>query len=404
MIKKLLSIILLLLSFTAFTQPKQDSTLRARLDKIEKQIDMERQHYESEITVLKDKLDYQQNLSERSMNTISVQLDSASYSLTLFATLFAIAAIVLGAYVTYIERKIVRIGEENKELLTKNRKIKEEVEAINQLIQSDIYKLFLKLKREETVHILDRLINVPKDIANFCDILISRELEQDDFTKLKQAYLKLGDSNEFYHPLYEIVFFQHFLARTLQDEKLKTAIVDFIPNGISKAFENDILKSTSDFTTVVVDKGIQAFKKEINLYFKGLTDSEYKDFTPVFQIIFDNLKSRKNRFELFNIVESVPEQRLAKIEFGKILQNQYYSDKPIESELLAFEELNVLITTQQKEEEDVIRKAEEHKKTQEERQKKFEEKRKLREEKQHALKQKHNQANGDPNLSNSETA
>lgn len=375
--KKIITIIFLLISVTVISQTKQDTTWKARLNKLEYKLnDIEKKNYENEIATLKDKLDFQQKMSEQSISSISNQLDSASYNLTLFGLLFAIAAILLGLYVTYIERKIVKIGEENKELLTKNQKIKEDVEALNKLIQSDIYNLFLKIKREESVHLLDRLVKVPKDIANVSQSLLSRELEQEDFVKLRQAYLNLGEIKNDYHHEYHLQFFQHFLGQSLKDEKLRQDISKFIPSGIDSSFENDIIKCTFDFVTVVVDKGIQEFKHEINLFFNGLTNSEFKTFGVVYQLLFDNLKSRKNRFEIFNVVESVQDKRQAKIEFGKLLQDFYADDNPTESELLVYAELKELLATQKQAEDEAKQKAEEQKKKQEERQKQQEEQKK----------------------------
>ena len=372
--KKIITIILLLVSVTVIAQTKQDTSWKARLYKLENKLnEIEKKNYENDIVTLKDKLDFQQKMSEQSISCISNQLDSASYNLTLFGLLFAIAAILLGLYVTYIERKIVKIGEENKELLTKNQKIKEDVEALNKLIQSDIYNLFLKIKREESVHLLDRLVKVPKDISNVSKSLLSRELEQEDFVKLRQAYLNLGEIQTDYHYQYFVQFFQHFLGQSLRDEKLRHEISKFIPSGIDSSFENDIVKCTSDFVTVIVDKGIQEFKHEINLFFNGLTNSEFKSFGAVYQLLFENLKSRKNRFEIFNVVESVQDKRLAKIEFGKLLQNFYSDENPTESELLVYAELKELSTAQQKDEDEAKQKAEEQKKKQEEKQKQQEE-------------------------------
>lgn len=375
--KKIITIVLLLISVTVISQTKHDTTWKARPNKLEYKLnDIEKKNYENDIAAIKDKLDFQQKMSEQSISSISNQLDSASYNLTLFGLLFAIAAILIGLYVTYIERKIVKIGEENKELLTKNQKIKEDVEALNKLIQSDIYNLFLKIKREESVHILDRLVKVPKDIANVCQSLLSRELEQEDFTKLRQAYLNLGEIQNDYHHQYNHLFFQHFLGQSLKDEKLRQVISKFIPSGIGSSFDNDIVKSSSDFVTVIVDMGIQEFKHEINLFFNGLTNSEFKTFGVVYQLLFDNLKSRKNRFEIFNVIESVQDKRIAKIEFGKVLQDFYAEHNPTESELLVYAELKELIAVQQKEEDEAKQKAEEQKKKQEERQKQQEKQKK----------------------------
>ncbi|MBN8697399.1 MAG: hypothetical protein J0L87_12780 [Bacteroidetes bacterium] len=373
--KKFITVTLLIIYSTVFSQSKQDTSWKSRLIKVENLLqNFNNKNIENEISTINDKLDFQQKMYEQTNSSISNQLESASYNLTIFGLLFGIGAILLGFYVTYIERKIVKIGEENKELLTKNQKIKDDVESLNKLIQSDIYNLFLKIKREESVHIIDRLVKVPKDISNVCDTLISRELQQEDFQKIKQAYLNLPNKHEGnYGHYYKIVFSQHFLSQALRDEELREDISKFIPDAIRASFENDITKSTIEFVSVILDKGIQEYKSEINLFFYGLTNSQFKSFMEVYQLFFDNLKTRKNQFEIFNAIESTKDKRLAKIEFGKILLNKYSNDNQSESESLSYNELKELINQQQKEEEEELKKAEEQKKKKEEQKKKVEE-------------------------------
>ncbi len=385
--KKTLTILLIGVATIVFSQSKQDTTWRIKINKLEHQVnEIEKKNIEGEIKILNEKLDFQQKMSEQAVGNISNQLDAASYSLTLFGILFAIAAIGLGFYVTYIERKIVKIGEANQALLVKNQKIKDDVEAVNKLIQNDIYNLFLKIKREESVHILDRLVKVPKDISNVCDTLCSRELEHQDFSKLKQAYLNLPDKKDGnYGYYYLIVFFQHFLAQALRDETLREDISDFIPSGINAAFENDIAKSTFDFTALIIDKGIQEFKIEINQFFKGLTGSQFKNYESVYQLLFDNLKSRKNRFDLFGIIDSEPEKRLAKIQYGNLLYLQYSTDNPSESEVLAFTELTDLIAADKLAEVEMKQKEEEQKRKKEEREMKTEQRKTEQKERQRKL-------------------
>lgn len=361
--RNLILLPLLLFPIVLFSQTKQDTTWKSRLTKVENRLnENDKLNTEAEIALLKSKIDLQDKLYEQTVNSISNQLDYATYNLTLFGILFAIAAIGLGIYVTYVERKIVRIGEENKDLLEQNKKIKQDVQELNQLIQKDIYNLFLKLKREETVHILDRLVKVPKDIANVSMVLTSRELQNDDFLKLKKAYLVLGEKDDLFKSAYKILFFQHFLAQTLKDEELRDDVSDFIPSAITASFENDIIKSTSDFSAVLVERGIQEYKKELNLFFNGLTNSQYKGFNDVYQLLFDNLKSRENRFDTFNTVESTQDKRVAKISFGRILRSPYSGDNPSEGELLDFKELDELTAIQQNEDDALKRMDDERKK------------------------------------------
>lgn len=341
--KILYTLLLSFMTMLAFAEKKQDTLLNERIKRIEMRINDLVKNIEEENLRNKDKLDFQQKMIEQSGSNISNQLASASYNLTLFGILFTIAAVLLGVYVSLIERKVVKISKENQALLERNQKIKDDVERINNLIHNDIQRLFIELKREETIHILDRLIKVPEDIANLCELLLARELEQEDFRKLRQAYLNLPQKNREYTNSYHLLFFQHFLSQTLRDPDLKVGTSDYIPTGIINSFENDIIKSTIDFATLLVDTSINEFEKEIRQFFKGLTSSEYKNFAKVYQALFNNLKTRKNRFDLFNTVESIPEQRIAKIEFGKLLQAEYLNDNPTESERISFDVLNQLL-------------------------------------------------------------
>jgi hypothetical protein len=347
--KTLIYILLISLAGNTFAQKKdraylKDSLFNSRLVNCENKL-MSNYGFITKLEILEERMVTEEKINEKSLEGISKQLDAANFNLTLFGILFGIAAILLGAYVTIIERKIVKINEENKELLSKNQKIKQEVENLNDLIQKDIYGLFIKIKKEETLHILDRLINVPKDIANVMKTLLVRELQQEDFQKLKIAFSKIGDSKmerEEYKGRYYLLFFQHFLNQSLRDETLRKGMLENIPHSIVCAFENDIIKSSKDFAIVIVDCGISNYKEEINKYFEGLSDSQHKDYVDVYKIIFEFMGSRNNRFDLFQIIESSAKTRRSKINYGNILLEAYANDELSESEKLCFEEINRL--------------------------------------------------------------
>ena len=352
-------LIILIFSMQLFSAPKTDSLIFKKINAIENEF-VKKADNNEKFNDLKERIENEERLNEKTIESISKQLDAASYNLTLFGILFGILAICIGVYVTYVERKIVKIGEENKDLLSKNQKIKSEVEELNELIQKDIYGLFQKIKREETLSILDRLVKIPKDIANVCQVLLSRELLPNDFIKLKQAYDNVKKSNladqgeednqNHYSSQYKILFFQHFLYQAIKVEDLRKDIKDYIYSGIQSAFENDIIKSTTDFTKAILELGIQNFGNETTDYFKGLSASNHRNYLDVYQIFFDNLLSRKNRFEFFNLVNKEETTRMAKIHYGKLLQEAYSKDKPSESENLVYYELNELIDAQNIEE------------------------------------------------------
>lgn len=350
--KSLLILPFLFLSTLLYSQSRQDTTLKVQISKIENKIsDIDKKITTTEIENLKDKLVYQQKMNEQTLNSVSSQLSAASYNLTLFGILFAISAVGLGFYVSSIEKKIVKIGEENKELLAKNQKIKEDVDAVNKLIQSDIHKLYLQIKREENDFILDRLVKAPKEINEVWYTLLSREQLPENFSKLRQAYLNWDRKDGNYRHNYVKIFIRHFLAQTLIDEQLRKEFSYYIGHNIFYGLENDVLKCTSDLAIVLVNEGIAEFQYEINLFFWGLS-SDYKESHVVYQLLFNNLRSRKNRFDTFSLVESVKDKRPAKIAFGKLLFEQYFNDNPSEFESSVFRELDELIIDQQKDDDE----------------------------------------------------
>lgn len=386
--KNILIITFILSSLLANSKVNNDSLIINRLDKIEQSINNLRDSKSDKVD-LNERINNQQALNEQTLTSISTQLDSASYNITIFGFLFSIAALLLGIYFTYLERKMVKISEQNKDFLRESKQIKEDVDSVNELIKSDLFNLFLKIKREETVHILDRLIQVPKDITNIVGSLLSRELLPEDFSKIRAAYIKLNPDDSDYKIKYKIVFFQHFFSESLKDEFLKDEISGVIDQLIHEAFENDMIKTTKDFTSVLSEVGLLKYKAEINKYFKGLSESEHKDFEDVYTIFFSKIKSRKSKFEFYNLIEDTKENRYAKIKFGQLLIDAYENLDPSEEEKAVFKELESIKSIQHKELEDIENKKEEELKKQEEKKKIAEERRKKQEEdkaKQEAIK------------------
>jgi hypothetical protein len=295
-----------------------------------------------EVSELNSKYDYQVKINEQTISSISSQIGAASYNLIIFGILFGIAALGLGIYVTYIERKIVTAREENVSLLNKTIETKNEVVTINELIQKDIYGLFLKIKREETIHLLNRLLKVPRDISNLYTELTSRELEKEDYSILKEAYLKLKEElrlepkkmspDMMYNNSYKLLFFQHFLSMAVKDEQVGPDLIDYYPEAISCAFENDIIKSTEDFIKAIIDIGYQSKEKEINSFMKGISKSQFKHLNKIYSILFNGIKNRDDKFKFFTLISDEKETKISKSNFGEMLINHYPLKELTESE------------------------------------------------------------------------
>ena len=295
--------------------------------------------FKIKLEALEKKTTSNEEIDNKTYTSISNQLSAVSLSLTIFGILFAIIAIGIGFYVTYVERKIIKIGEENKGLLQHNIQIKNDVVEINRLIQKDIYGLFIKIKREETIHMLERLERVPEDIANLSEQLLSRELEKEDYSKLKEAYTKLSNSNFTYKNKYHLLFFQHFADLSINDLIIKKEMLHFLPIGIQCAFNNDIMKSTNDLFTSFIDKGLSNFKDVLNCYFDGIIDSKYQKYIPVYELIFSKLRNRQSQFLLYQLLDNKLENRIAKVEYGNLLVEKYNTANPTESEKLILNEV-----------------------------------------------------------------
>lgn len=283
-----------------------------------------------EILEIKEKYRYQNKINELTMDSVSIQLTASSNNLTVFGILFGFSALIFGIYITYIEGKIVKISEKNTIMLSKSKVIKDEVESINKLIQKDIHGLFIKIKREETLNILNRLVKVPKDISNLIETLLSRELEKEDYFLLKKAFIGVLDSTEDkYKDDYKLVFFQHFLDLIIKDNDIGSELISFYDHGIHCSFENDVLKSTRDFVKGISDITIVDKENHINSFFAGLSDSDYKNDKEIYEIFFDGLYTKENRFQFFDLLANTANVKIGKDNFAKLISNKYTGDNDL---------------------------------------------------------------------------
>ncbi|MDN3593470.1 hypothetical protein [Zunongwangia endophytica] len=352
-----LLLIFILFPISLISQVKlQDSTLlkfQTRIDSISMQYDR-----------LKNSYNHQNLIYEKTLNGISNQLSAASYNLTIFSILFAIAAIGLGVYVTYIERKIVKMREENTSLLKKSIEAKEKVESLNKSIQKDIYGLYIKIKREETLNILNRLIKVPRDIVNVTSQLFSRDLKEEDFTLLKKAYVELKDEqasvpNKNYERdrrVYCLLFFQQFLDLSIKDSDIGEEILRYYGLSVRSANTKDIIKSTEDFGKAIMDLGFQSRKKEINQFFKAISNSSFSNFNKIYEILLTDLYSRNNQFKLYELLSKDKDLRKSKSAYGLLLKEKYANDNLTISEENVIKDAEKLQEELEKDEEDAKQK------------------------------------------------
>ena len=226
------------------------------------------------------------NLVSHSNDVIANEIAAGDRYLALFSILFGVFGIILGIYVTWCTNKVKKMKLSMEEKERDILRISQIVEKTNTQIQSDISGLYDKLRREETKALLNRLIEVPEDISNLIDLLLSRNLAPNDYNLLKQAFETLPKENS-KTEYYLILFFQHFAGRSISDVDLRNQIVADFDSLILAAFKNDIIKSTNDMLEALKTMSDEDKLQVIAPYYKALKNSKFKENSN----LFDRIKS-----------------------------------------------------------------------------------------------------------------
>ena len=241
------------------------------------------------------------SIVETSNSCIANQIAMLDVFIALFALLFAIFGIWLGVYVSKLEK---RISKMNSNIEEKERTIKllaATVEETDNKIQSDISGLYKKLRKEETIALLRRLELEPQDISNLLDTLLARSLEDDGFPIMKNAYFKLislGDeANEgggltgtSYKKQFLLLFFQHYMYLSVQDDDLREDLVTEFELAMTCAFKRDIIKATDDFCKAMSVSGASFDKTSLLIaYLKALNNSKYRNLIELKNIIQEKI-------------------------------------------------------------------------------------------------------------------
>ncbi len=246
----------------------------------------------------KDIIGQEQSAIENSMGAINTHL-------TVFSVLLAIGGIVLGWFINRKEKNVQSLLEqvetkkkEVEKLEEQTSKTKGEIEKLNDSINNDIERLYAKLRREETITYLKRLVYEPNDVINLNTMLVSRDLETTDFKYLLVAYRKLKEENEptdggyiRMQGAYIIIFFQHFCGQSVLHELVKDDIISFFVPVMDCAFLNDIKNSTQSLIGCLNKSDAEKDKADIIFkYISALNESKYKTHNELYEMIVSKCK------------------------------------------------------------------------------------------------------------------
>lgn len=387
LIKNLTTVILLFATvMTLSAKTSRIDSLSLQMQILEQQIGEKQQ----KITIIQKELGiYEKEMSaicehvDRANEEISNQIAASSHTIQVWGWILAILAIavtvftsVAGAlfarYINKIRRDISHLTSEAKDQLHQAedaftdiseeqqranaqqqevKKIQEDTEEklkelqnLHSDIQNNMSAIYEKLKREETTAWLKRLENIPEDITNVGDILLTRQLSKSDFPIMLNAYRNLikrsmevtgGTSIAILRQtnvgfkkregLYALQFTQHFMDEAIKIEEIRVILRPRFSVYFKECFfRNDAEKCTEDLKKGVrqLDEGLQV--EIIAEYISAMSQSQYSKFIDWYKILLADLAEN----QLEKIWRGVTKDNVKAIFFAQTIKEVLISINP----------------------------------------------------------------------------
>lgn len=292
------------------------------------------QHIEYVVSQQKEIISQEQSAIENSFSSSSRLLEIFGIIIGVLGLFLTIGGIFLGLFISNKE-KSVRILLKKVENINKDvTKTSNHINQLNDEINNNIDSLYSRLRQEETTTLLKRLIEVPLDIVNITQLLLSRTLRKEDFPLLLEAYnklqLELTNFNEkdilpdSYKVNYLLQFFQHFCGESIETENLREDIIKFFPQGLNCAFPSDVRNSLHSLLNALNRLDLGSLKEDILLKFiLGLNNSRNKNYTEAYNIIIEKSES----INLENVWMKLIDKKVIIEVFGDLLCKKYKEDE-----------------------------------------------------------------------------
>lgn len=287
------------------------------------------------VSCLEYVVDKQKDLIAQEQSAIENGLTVSGIFLGIFSLVIAVVGIGLSVYISRKEDSMKELLEIVSQKQTEIESTGQRVEKLNSEIQNDMEGLYLRLRRNETICLLERLVEEPEDIDNLSSLLISRPLAPEDFDILLKAYTKLMDEcdNTAKIPIgehlslqnqYLMVFFQHFCGKSIQNKTLKDDLINFFQHVLRCAFKSDVKNSLLSLIETLNNNTIEGGNDLILAqYIRALNNSQHKDYTEPYQLIMDNCKDSIN---LQSIWDNLVEKKVIIEPLGNLLCEKYKDD------------------------------------------------------------------------------
>lgn len=258
-----------------------------------------------QLNTLQAKNDLLTGIIEPANDCVANQLSAATYFLEIIAIGIAIFGSILGIYISKKKKQIEAIAATIDEKEKTIKTVSEATRELDKQIKGNIGELYKKLRNEETKALLDRLVLEPRDIGNLIQPLLARDLDEDGFSKLREAYLKLKNEPEYDNPEegigaiihrdssdedYILLFFQHYCYQALKDDEIRPNLLKGFSENCRKAFKRDLIKTTIDICKAL-NEDASSFNKEevLTTYLKALNKCKYRNLEDLNNIFEQNI-------------------------------------------------------------------------------------------------------------------
>lgn len=274
-------------------------SITTRLDELSQGMDS----IQSRTDLLRTHTDMLSNIIETSNNSIANQLTAIDVLLALVAVVVGVASVILGIYISRKKQEIETIANTVAEKKLLVDEVANTTKKLDEQIHCGLKDLYQQLRKEETTALLDRLVLEPRDVSNLCQLLLARDLDDNGFYKIKEAYLKLTSSREgfenqdeydasiepYIHD-YMILLFQHYCYDSLKDDQICPDLIKVFETMCNCAFKRDIIKSTIDLCRAVSEKDSAFNKLEVlTEYLKAINNSQHKKLIDLKNIFKQNI-------------------------------------------------------------------------------------------------------------------
>lgn len=290
-----------------YSAPKTNAevVIKHRIDSLEfvcKDMQTQQEITSAQLNSVQISLNSTQQICSSTVSAINTQVDGSNKLLNIWGIVISVLALLIAVAGFYLGYYIQQKAKTVKELARQSKATEASVKRIQKNIDTNLTAIYHKLRREETLYVLNRLQQIPEDVSNCSSLLLSRELDPSDYPLLLAAYKKLlsleeeikktevkneedffaslnGVEAQFevYKSLYRVLFFQHFMGLAINEDVLRQDLIDNFKELCGSAFHNDIEKSTHELLAGLASNENQTKVEILIKYILALSTSKYND-------------------------------------------------------------------------------------------------------------------------------